>query len=245
MRSERRAGEDAAEDVDDEGDRRAFRTAERQHRPRERPFRIRRRISVRIDGPAVRNRSPVCAATMILPRATTLVDASKISGGSCPAGMPTATGLVPRKRVRPPKGAMFGGALEIASPMHPAAMRLFHVVGGRTEMIAVPRRRRTRPVRLRQIERRPASLRAPTTGPSPLSPSTMPPRFPLACTRMSGRALTTPACTRRAYTGSRTIPWESTPRSSALIRQRRNFAGVVHGNVQSLEHAAAESNSSS
>ena len=62
-----------------------------------------------------------CAATMILPRATTLVAASKIRGASSPAGMPTATGFVPRNRSRPPNGAMFGGAFEIANPMHPRA----------------------------------------------------------------------------------------------------------------------------
>ena len=56
---------------------------------------------------------------MILPRATTLVEASKINGSSSPAGMPIATGFVPRKRALPPNGAMWGGALEIATPMKP------------------------------------------------------------------------------------------------------------------------------
>ena len=65
---------------------------------------------------------PVWAATMIFPRATTLVEASKISGCSRPAGMPMATGLVPRNRIFPPYGAMFGGAFEIATPMRPASI---------------------------------------------------------------------------------------------------------------------------
>jgi hypothetical protein len=59
---------------------------------------------------------------MIFPRATTLVEASKMSGLSRPAGIPIATGLVPRKRVFPPNGAMFGGAFEIASPTQLAAI---------------------------------------------------------------------------------------------------------------------------
>ena len=97
-----------------------FGPAERQHRSRERPFGIRRRISVGIDGPAVRN--PLARVRRDDDPAARDDAGRRIEdqGGSCPAGMPTATGLVPRKRVRPPKGAMFGGALEIASPMHPA-----------------------------------------------------------------------------------------------------------------------------
>ena len=64
--------------------------------------------------------------------------------------------------------------------------------------------------------------------------------MPDACSRMSGRAFTTPAWTRRAYTGSRTIPCESTPRSSALIRHAGHFARVRRRNVEPLQHAAAE-----
>ena len=64
-----------------------------------------------------------------------------------------------------------------------------------------------------------ASLaRAPTPGPRPLSPSIKTVAPDVFVMSISGRAFTTPALIRCAYTGRRTIPCESTPRSSALTR---------------------------
>ena len=56
LRCEGGASHDAAEDVDDERDRRSLRPAERQDGAGERALRVSRRMPVRIDGPAVRDR---------------------------------------------------------------------------------------------------------------------------------------------------------------------------------------------
>src|SRR5699024_7812904 len=55
------------------------------------------------------------AAKIILPLATTLVAVSKIIFFLLsPVGIPYEKGLVPKKRSRPPPGAIFGGAFVVA-----------------------------------------------------------------------------------------------------------------------------------
>jgi hypothetical protein len=50
---------------------------------------------------------PSFAATIILPRAATLQAMSSVTGGSSPAGIATANGLLPRIASAPPHGTMW------------------------------------------------------------------------------------------------------------------------------------------
>jgi len=60
---------------------------------------------------------------------------------------------------------------------------------------------------------------APTTGPKPLPPSTAAKAGPSATTRILGSGSAMPATKRRTYAGSSCMPWVSTPRRFAAIRQ--------------------------
>ena len=139
---------------------------------------------------------PVCAATMIFPRATTLVDASKISGLFAPRGnadgdrigaeeaRPSAERRHVRRRVRNRQA----DAARHRSPSRRSRPR------GRNDCCAGRPRSRCRASRARSSA---ASIaRAPTTGPRPLSPSINAVAPVLAATRISGRAFTTPAWIR-------------------------------------------------
>lgn len=50
---------------------------------------------------------PCNAWFLMVPYDTTVVAMSRITGASCPAGMPTASGLVPSSDSEPPNGAMW------------------------------------------------------------------------------------------------------------------------------------------
>ena len=165
---------------------------------------------------------------MIFPRATTLVEASKISGCSRPAGNADGNRIGAEESDLPPKRRHVRRRVRNRDADAPGINRLLDVVGRGAEMIAAPDAREADALRRREIERgfhRPRRYDGTEavvsidqdSGARPLRHRDLGPRVHHA------------GLDPLRVTGKRTIPCESTPRSSALTRHAATSRACAAG----------------